>query len=289
MALTIPQTRGAVFSRTGYAGPLAAVVRRELRIFLRYPSWVVGMIIWPVLFPLIYLLGSRALAGPEGQGLSAFARLAGTSNVQGFIVIGTTAWMWLNITLWAVGTSLRTDQVRGVLESNWLTPAPRFALLLGTAASQAVLALAVLALSLVEFRVLLGIHFSANVGSAVAVVVLTIPWVYGLAMAFAAVVLRFKEANAMVYLVRGVFMVFAGITFPLTVLPDWMARVAAYLPLTHTIEALRAALLQGAGPAALRTHLAFLFWSGMLLLGLGYYTFHTVDRLMRRAGTVGHH
>lgn len=289
MALTVPQTLSAVLPRPGYVGPFAAVVRRELRIFLRYPSWVVGMIIWPVLFPLIYLFGSRALAGPEGQGLSAFARLAGTSNVQGFIVIGTTAWMWLNMTLWAVGTSLRTDQVRGVLESNWLTPAPRFALLLGTAASQAVLALAVLALSLVEFRVLLGIHFSASVGGAVAVVVLTIPWVYGLAMAFAAVVLRFKEANAMVYFVRGVFMVFAGITFPLTVLPGWMARIAAYLPLTHTIEAFRAALLQGAGPAALRAHLAFLFWSGMLLLAVGYYTFHTVDRLMRRAGTIGHH
>ena len=91
MALTVPHPRGVVTSRPGYAGPFAAVVRRELRIFLRYPSWVVGMIIWPVLFPLIYLFGSRALAGPEGQGLSAFARLAGTTNVQGFIVIGTTA------------------------------------------------------------------------------------------------------------------------------------------------------------------------------------------------------
>jgi len=289
MALTVPHPCGVVPSRPSYAGPFAAVVRRELRIFLRYPSWVVGMIIWPVLFPLIYLFGSRALAGPEGQGLSAFARLAGTTNVQGFIVIGTTAWMWLNMTLWAVGTSLRTDQVRGVLESNWLTPVPRFVLLLGTAASHAVLALAVLVLSLVEFRVLLGIHFSPSVSGAAAVIALTIPWVYGLAMAFAAVVLRFKEANAMVYFVRGVFMVFAGITFPLSVLPDWMARIAAYMPLTHTIEAFRAALLQGAGPAALRVHLAFLFWSGLLLLALGYYVFRTVDRLMRRVGTVGHH
>lgn len=267
----------------------AAVVRRELLIFLRYPSWVVGMVIWPVLFPLIYLLGSRALAGPQGEGLSAFARAAGTANVQGFIVVGTTAWMWLNMSLWSVGTSLRLDQVRGVLESNWLTPAPRFVLLLGTAASQAVLALCVLGLSLVEFRFLLGIRFSPNVPGALALVALTVPWVYGLAMAFAATVLRFKEANAMVYLVRGVFMVFAGITFPLSVLPEWMRQIAMYLPLTHTINGLRAALLETAGPAQLRGDVIFLFWSGVLLVVLGYSTFWTVDRLMRRAGTIGHH
>lgn len=268
---------------------ITAVMRRELRIFLRYPSWIVGLIVWPVLFPLVYLYGSRALAGPGGEGLAAFARTAGTTNVAGFIVIGTTAWMWLNITLWSVGTSLRTDQLRGVLEANWLTPAPRFALLLGTAAGQALLAVAVLAISLLGFRYALGIRFHANPAGALAVAALTMPWVYGLGIAFAALVLRFKEANAMVYFVRGLFLVFAGITFPLDVLPRSMAAVASVLPLTYTIAAFRAALLDGAGPAALRPALTVLAGSGVVLLIAGYATFQMVDLRMRRAGTVGLH
>jgi ABC-2 type transport system permease protein len=268
---------------------VAAVIRRELLVFSRYPSWVLSVVIWPVLFPLIYLLSSRALSGPGGEGLPAFVRAAGTDNIRGFIVIGTTAWMWLNITLWSVGTSLRTDQLRGVLESNWLTPTPRFALLLGTAASQALLSLGFLAVSFVEFTVLLGVDFEVNAAGALAVLAASIPWIYGLGITFAALVLRFKEATAMVCFVRGVFMVFAGISFPLSVLPGWMRGVAGGLPLTHTIDGARAALLAGAAPGDLRGSLGFLLWSGALLCATGYVCFQTVDRIVRRQGSVGHH
>jgi ABC-2 type transport system permease protein len=268
---------------------MIAVVRRELLVFSRYPTWILSMVIWPVLFPLIYLLGSRALTGPGGEGLPAFVRAAGTDNVRGFIVIGTTAWMWLNITLWSVGTSLRNDQVRGTLEGNWLTPTPRFALLLGTAASQALLSVLFLVVSFANFALLLGIRFEADLLGALAILAASVPWIYGLSIAFAALVLRFKEANAMVYIVRGVFMVFAGISFPLSVLPGWMRAAAAYLPLTHTIEGARAALLTGAGFSELRASLTFLIWSGVVLLALGYVSFQAVDRIVRRQGSVGHY
>lgn len=268
---------------------VAAVVRRELLVFSRYPSWILSIIIWPLLFPLLYLLAGRALTGPGGEGLPAFFRAAGTDNVRGFIVVGTTAWMWLNMTLWSVGTSLRTDQVRGVLESNWLTPTLRFSMLLGTATSQALISVLFLAISFAGFILVLGIRFDANLPAAGLVLVFSIPWIYGLGIAFAALVLRFKEANAMVYLVRGVFMVFAGISFPLSVLPGWMRGVAAYLPLTHTIEGARASLLTGAGPADLRASLGFLVWSGVALFAVGYVSFQAVDRIVRRQGSAGHY
>ena len=92
---------------------LWAVMRKETRIFFRYRSWVVGLVIWPVLFPLSYLVGGRALAGPNGEGMAAFSQAAATTDYVGFIVIGTTAWMWLNIMLWMLGLSLRQEQMRG--------------------------------------------------------------------------------------------------------------------------------------------------------------------------------
>jgi ABC-2 type transport system permease protein len=146
-----------------------------------------------------------------------------------------------------------------------------------------------LAVSFVEFDVFLGVCFQANAAGALAVLAASIPWIYGLGIAFAALVLRFKEANAMVYFVRGVFMVFAGISFPLSVLPGWMRSIAAMLPLTHTIDGARAALLAGAGPHDLRGSLAFLLSSGALLFVAGYVCFQAVDRTVRRQGSVGHH
>lgn len=266
-----------------------AVARREWLIFLRYPSWIIGSIVWPVLFPLAYLFGARALAGPDGEGIAAFARTAGTANYVGFIVVGTTAWMWLNVTLWSVGTSLRNEQLRGTLESNWLTPAPRFFILLGSALAHAANFLIFLAIGGLEFILLLGIRVDADPLGALAVVALTVPWVYGLGMAFAALVLWVKEAQAMVYFVRAIFLVFAGMSFPVAVLPEWMQRVAAWLPLTHYIAALRMALLEHAAPAAMGPALIFLAWSGVLLLAGGYVAFVLVDRRARRTGGLAQH
>lgn len=220
--------------------------------------------------------------------MAAFAEAAGTANYVGFIVVGTTAWMWLNVTLWSVGTSLRNEQLRGTLESNWLTPAPRFLMLLGSAATHAVNFLCFLIIGGLEFIVLLGVRFDPDPIAALAVVLLTIPWVYGLGMAFAALVLWVKETQAMVYVVRAVFLVFAGMTFPVTVLPGWMRALTEWLPLTHSIAALRRALLEGAPAASLRADLIVLAWSGVVLLTAGFVIFQGVDRLARRTGSIGH-
>lgn len=268
---------------------LAAVARREIVIFLRYPGWVIGALIWPALFPLMYLFASRALAGPQGQGMAGFERVAGTANYAGFIVVGTTAWMWLNITLWSVGTSLRNEQLRGTLESNWLSSSPRFLVMLGIAAAHAMNFIVFLLIGVLEFVLFLGVRFNPNTASTVAAVALSVPWVYGLGMAFAALVLVFKEAQAMVFFVRGIFLVFAGMSFPIAVLPGWMRAVAEWLPLTHSIQALRLALLENATPSLLQANLTFLAWSGAALMIAGYMTFQGVDRFTHRTGSVAHH
>ena len=46
---------------------------------------------------------------------------------------------------------------------------------------------------------------------------LLIPSVYGIGIAFGSLVMRFKEPHALVYFVRGVFMIFCGLTFPVAV------------------------------------------------------------------------
>ena len=80
---------------------------------------------------MMYILTARALSGPDGSGLAVFMKTTGASDFIGYIVIGTTVWMWQNIVLWDVGFSLRNEQMRGTLESNWLSPTWRFSYLLG--------------------------------------------------------------------------------------------------------------------------------------------------------------
>ena len=115
---------------------LGLVIRKEWLHFMRYPTWVFAMLIWPVIFPAMYIFGARALAGPDGSGLAMFPAPGREMDFIGYIAVGTTVWMWQNTVLWGVGFALRDEQMRGTLESNWLTPTFRFSFLIGNSVSQ---------------------------------------------------------------------------------------------------------------------------------------------------------
>lgn len=266
---------------------LRGVIRRQWTIFRRYPSWIVALIIWPIIFPAAYILSSRALAGPDGSGLRIFQQAAGTADAVGYIAIGTTIWMWQNIVLWNVGYALREEQLRGTLETNWLSPAWRFSFLLGSSAAQFVSMLMFLGISALEFGLIFGVRFNGNPLLMILVLICAVPSIYGLGFAFASLVITAKEANAFVFLVRGVVMVFCGITFPVSVLPGWMQGVSAWLPATYIIRAARNASLGGADVAALLPDLIAMLAFGAAWLVIGYAAFSWMERRARQTGAIG--
>jgi ABC-2 type transport system permease protein len=281
---------GASLSRPSLlseARALLAVARREWTIFIRYPTWVVGLFIWPVIFPAVYILSARALAGPDGGGLAQFIAATGTRDYIGYIVIGTTVWMWQNITLWSIGMALREEQLRGTLETNWLSPAWRFSFLLGPALSQAVILGSFILTSALEFGLLFGVRLHGSLPLLVLVWLCAMPAIYGLGLTFASLVLTAKEPHNFVFLVRGMVMLFSGVTYPIAVLPGWMQSVAAWLPTTYVIRGVRAAALSQASLAQLLPDLTALLAFGALWLSLGYLAFRWLDRRTRQKGNLG--
>jgi ABC-2 type transport system permease protein len=274
-------------------GPLAelralgAVVRREWTIFRRYPSWIISLFIWPLIFPMAYLLTARALSGQDGSGLAQFRASTGISDYIGYIAVGTMIWMWQNVVLWNVGYALRNEQMRGTLESNWLSPTWRFSYLLGSSVPQLVSMLMMLAVSALEYTLFFGVRFSGSLWLTLLVILASIPSIYGLGFAFASVVITAREANAFVFLVRGVVMIFCGITFPVTLLPGWMQGVAGWLPQTYIIHAVRSAALSTDGLAALLPDLRALVLFGVFWLAVGYFLFNWMERRARQTGAIG--
>jgi len=213
--------------------------KRQLTLFVRYPSWLIAVCIWPILFPFAYIFSSRALAGPDGAAVATFASFAGTTNYAAFIAIGTTFWMWFNAMLWGLGGALRGEQLRGTLESNWLAPVPRVFLLLGAFWADALQGLFILLVSYFTIYLVYGVKVLGSAWHLVVVVLISMPSIYGIGMIFASLVLLAKEINAFIFFVRGIMTVFCGITYPLAVLPAWMRAISQSLPLTHSIHALR--------------------------------------------------
>lgn len=267
---------------------LFAIARKEWIIFRRYPSWVIAFLVWPVLFPVGYIFTAKALGGPDGAALAAWSSRAGTTDYLSYIVVGSTMYMWLNITLWDVGFQLRNEQMRGTLESNWLCPIWRISIMLGSSITKLGTALFFLAVTVIEFRLIFGVQvLRGNPALLLLILLLVIGSIYGIGLAFGSLVLRFKEANAMVFLVRGIFMVFCGITYPLEVLPSWMRQIAAVLPLTYAIRAIRSVSLTNATFAEVRPDLEKLAIFAIVLPILGYLAFHITERRARRTGSLG--
>ena len=264
-----------------------AVTRKELTIYLRYPSWIVAILVWPFLMPLPYIFGSSALAGPDKSGLQIFAQHTGTTDYVGFLALGSMLWMWMNMVLWDFGSYLRNEQVRGTLESNWLSPMPRIFLLVGAGFSSSLQHTFVILLSLLEFYLLLGVGLQGSFFLAMLIILLTIPCVYGIGLFFASLVVWAKEVNNMVFLVRGIMMIFCGVSFPLAVAPDWMQNVATWIPMTYSIRSFRAVYLAGANFAQVKSDLLTLLIFGVVLCLLGVIAFISTARLVRKKGSFG--
>jgi ABC-2 type transport system permease protein len=282
-----PAQPGRLGRLAGDLRALAMVVRREWLYAVRYPSWWINMLVWPAIFPLGYILSARALSGPDGSGLALFAQRTGITDYMGFIAIGTTIWMLQNVTLWMVGFALRNEQMRGTLETNWLSPAWRFVFLLGPSLVFMLQMFVFLIISGVEFALVFGVRFHGNPLLILLMLLACFPAIFGLGMAFASLIIAAREAGQFVQLVRGLVMIFCGITFPISVLPGWMQSVAAWLPQTYMIRGMRAAALDNASFSALLPDLLALAGFGVFWLACGYVLFNRMERRARQTGSIG--
>lgn len=265
---------------------IMAVAKKDLTQMTRYPTWIIQLIIWPLIFPLMYILSAVGMSGPGGSGLETFQNISGTKSFMGFIVIGTMAWMWVNTTMWGFGTYLRDEQVRGTLESNWLCPINRFDILLGGGMVSFLQALLIAVISMLEYRFIYKIQFTGNIFSWLLVFIVMTPGVYGLGSLFASLVLWAKETGAAVQLVRGIMMILCGITFPIIIMPQWMQYLAKGLPFTFGISAARTIMLNGGTILSAGIDLSICLLEGLVLMFLGRLAFKGVENKVRNSGSL---
>ena len=265
-----------------------AAARKELRQQRRYPTLLLGLLFWPVLLPASWVLMGHAYSGNDPQALAAFAQRAGSTNVAGFVFIGYAMYMWLSTLLWGPGTALRQEQVRGSLEAVFVTPASRLVPLFGPGVAM----LIPMAASSVIMGVALWAFFGvvpplAAVLQAAVVVVLGVPALYAIGTLFAASVLRFGEVGPIVQLVRGMFVLACGITFPVAMLPVWAQVWAWLMPPTYIVEDLRRVLLGGAGLVEVAPHIAIVLAIATLTGLLAVIVFRALESSARRSGMLG--
>ncbi len=283
---------GAVASVRGLARVLWAMVVRELKVFGRYPGWMVSSLVtsfvW--LLPVVFLgvALARTQAGPGVSGLEAFRELTGTQDFVAFIVVGGVLWNYVGAVVWSVGFSLRRELWQGTLESNWLAPVPRWLLVVGRSSFSTAITTVKSLIILAVLGALFDFSLAANLGAAVVVLALTLSALYGIGFCFAAVALLMKEPGGLANVVEFVLSLLAGVAYPIAVLPPALQVAARALPLAYGVDALRGVLLGTPTFLPLGTELAVLAGLAVLYPLAGYAVFLAVERRVRSVGGLAH-
>ena len=265
-----------------------AAALKEVRQQRRYPTLFLGQLFWPVMLPASWVLMGRAYSGNDPQALAAFAERAGSSNVAVFVFVGYAMYNWLSALLWGAGTALRQEQLRGTLEAVFVTPASRLVPLFGPGVGTLLPMALTFASNFLALRVFFGIFPPVGaVIQAAVIVVLGIPALYAIGALFAASVLRFGEVAPVVQLIRGMFVLACGITFPVAMLPLWAQIWAKVLPPTYIVDDIRRILLRGDTVADVAGDVAIVLSLAAVTAIIAVVVFRYLEQSARRTGMLG--
>ena len=135
--------------------------------------------------------------------------------------------------------------------------------------------------------VLFGLRISTHgILTALVVLLLTILCFAPLGIISAAVIMVFKKGVWFQTIVNGTSVLLAGVAYPVDVLPAWASRASYYLPLTHSVVAMRQALLNGKGFVDVRTELFALTIFASVLMPLSLVIFQLSVNRTKQLGTL---
>lgn len=215
------------------------VFRRQLRMNLRNPAWVLIGVFQPVLYLLLF-----------GPLLKPLIKQFGATNAYTFFVPGMLVQLGVFGAFFA-GFSLIGEWREGVIEAERVTPANRTALLVGRLYRD-LLQLFVQAMILIGLGFALGM--TAPFRGLVVGVVLTLVLGGACAAASNALALTAKSEDVMAPVINVVMMpvlLLSGILLPMTIGPVWLQRASDFMPIRHIVDGVRAAFRGDFGSSGL--------------------------------------
>jgi ABC-2 type transport system permease protein len=203
------------------------VFRRQLRMNLRNPAWVIIGMLQPVLYLLLF-----------GPLLKPLISQFGATNAYTFFVPAMLVQLGIFGAFFA-GFSLIGEWREGVIEAERVTPASRTALLVGRLYRD-LLQLLVQALILIGLGYALGMD--APLGGIVIGTALTLLIGGACAAASNALALTTKSEDVMAPVINMVMMpvlLLSGILLPMTIGPKWLETASAFMPIRHVVDGVR--------------------------------------------------
>ena len=263
---------------TGLTHKSLAILRRDLLIAVRYRSAFILTAAGAMIELASFYYLSRAIGpGFRPEGLDYFS----------FLLVGTGFYTFLVMGIHSFLQTVQEAQQTGTLEVLMTTSTPPLVLVLLSAMSSfsrsAVQFLLYLVVGLLMFR---GSLPTPDVAASVLTFLLSLMIAVAIGLMAAALQVAIQKGSVVLWALGSGAWLLTGTLFPVASLPAPLRRAAELVPITHSLDAMRRALLDGASVSGLSHEIGILAFFSLILLPLGLMMFSYSLRRARQQGTL---
>src|SRR5260221_5914520 len=257
---------------------------RDLAVARSYRAALVLELFYALFGVASFYFLSKFIASPQlerslPQGTSYFS----------FVLVGLAFFDYLTVALHTFDESLQNARQNGTLENLLVTQTSLPVILAGSSLYPFVLMSLRTAIYIGWGALLFGFPLQgANWLGALLVLGASVLAFSGLGILSASYLLIFKRGNPVNWAILGLCTTVGGMMYPISVLPVWLQHVARLIPVTYSLEGMRAAILGHASTRELLPSIAGLLLFAALLLPISFAIFSCALRRTKITGTLTH-
>jgi len=248
-----------------------AFVERNFYLTKRYWGWEVAWFVYALTSALtVTLIGADQ----------------GDKRLLVSLLIGAVFWNYLSIVFGFIAETVAWERWEGTLEYTFMAPVRRYTQLVGSTAYAIVYGLIHTGLVILALVVFFGLNISeANFTTAIVFVLVGSFSIVGIGMMAAILPLLYVERGAqMTFVLQSILLLFSGVYYSISILPQWMQTVSAFSPGTYILNGVRAGLMDGVPIDQLLGQLWPLVVMAIVLIPSGIWVFGKAEQYAKRTG-----
>ena len=255
-------------------------VERDLKLLLSY-RFAFVMMFSSVFFNLIYMVLFGSMFGTNTP---AAIKPYGTDYIS-YILVGSVGWSFMWSIAGATSSALRNEMLLGTFESILLTGTELPTMMVAYMIFGSLFGLISMGVIILIGIAILGISALSGAGLATLVLFLiSIIMMGGFGMLFGGLTIWVKNIGQAFPVFQNISMIFAGVYFPLSVIPSYIRWLALLMPFYYQIEGIRLSLVPGKEVLVWHYVLMSALFA-IILLVLGVASIHFGLNRARREGT----
>ena len=263
---------------------LALLFRRDFAVARSYRAAFVIEIFQALFGCASFYFLSRFVESPTLQ-----RSLPPGSDYFSFALVGIAFFDYLSVALSTFDGSLQEARQNGTLENLLVTQTSLPVILAGSSLYPFALLSLRTAVYIGWGAILFGFPLNgANWPGAMLVLGASVLAFSGLGILSASYLLIFKRGNPVNWAILGLSTVVGGMMYPISVLPVWLQYVARLVPVTYSLEGMRAAILGHASTRQLLPSIAGLLVFAAVFLPISFAIFSWALRRTKVTGTLTH-